>query len=56
MINGFQIILLFLKPIEDLILDGTISEVVVNGSDRVFIENCEFQVLDRPQMHFSHRG
>jgi len=36
--NGFETILPFLKPIEHLILDDTISEVMVNGSDRVFIE------------------
>ena len=36
--NGFEIILPFLKPIEHLILDDSISEVMVNGADRVFIE------------------
>src|SRR5215469_11780365 len=36
--NGFETILPFLRPIEHLILDDTISEVMVNGSDRVFIE------------------
>jgi pilus assembly protein CpaF len=36
--NGFETILPFLKPVEHLILDDTISEVMVNGSDRVFIE------------------
>ena len=36
--NGFEMILPFLKPIEHLILDETISEVMVNGPDRVFIE------------------
>lgn len=35
---GFETILPFLKPIEHLILDDTISEVMVNGADRVFIE------------------
>ena len=29
--NGFEMILPFLKPIEHLILDETISEVMVNG-------------------------
>lgn len=38
MINGFEVILPFLKPIEHLILDESISEVMVNGSNRVFIE------------------
>jgi pilus assembly protein CpaF len=36
--NGFEIIFPFLKPIEHLILDGSISEVMVNGHDRIFIE------------------
>jgi pilus assembly protein CpaF len=36
--HGFETILPFLKPIEHLILDETISEVMVNGADRVFIE------------------
>jgi pilus assembly protein CpaF len=36
--NGFETILPFLKPIEHLILDDTISEVMVNGPDSVFIE------------------
>ena len=36
--NGFETILPFLKPIEHLILDDTISEVMVNGADCVFIE------------------
>src|SRR5215472_16584284 len=36
--NGFETILPFLKPIEHLILDPSVSEVMVNGSDCVFIE------------------
>jgi pilus assembly protein CpaF len=40
--NGFEMILPFLKPIEHLILDDTISEVMVNGSGRVFIEKDGF--------------
>ena len=36
--NGFETILPFLKPIEHLILDNSISEVMVNGPNRVFIE------------------
>jgi pilus assembly protein CpaF len=35
---SFSIILPFLRPIEHLILDESISEVMVNGSGRVFIE------------------
>ncbi len=40
--NGFEMILPFLKPIEHLILDDSISEVMVNGSKRVFIEKQGF--------------
>src|SRR6202162_3810941 len=40
--HGFETILPFLKPIEHLILDDTISEVMVNGADRVFIEKGGF--------------
>ena len=40
--NGFETILPFLKPIEHLILDNTISEVMVNGPDRVFVEREGF--------------
>lgn len=35
---GFELILPFLRPIERLILDERISEIMVNGSGRVFIE------------------
>jgi pilus assembly protein CpaF len=41
-VNGFETILPFLKPIEHLILDDSISEVMVNGPDRVFIERNGF--------------
>jgi len=40
--NGFEVILPFLKPIEHLILDNSISEVMVNGPDRIFIEKNGF--------------
>jgi len=40
--NGFEMILPFLKPIEHLILDDSISEVMVNGSNHVFIEKQGF--------------
>jgi len=36
--NGFELILPFLRPIENLILDSEISEIMVNGSERIFIE------------------
>jgi len=46
--NGFEVILPFLKPIEHLILDESISEVMVNGPDRIFIEKAGYleQVKD----------
>ena len=37
---GFETILPFLRPIEHLILDDTISEIMVNGANRVFIERA----------------
>jgi pilus assembly protein CpaF len=40
--NGFEIILPFLKPIEHLILDDAVSEVMVNGHDHIFIEKAGF--------------
>src|SRR5882724_5210254 len=40
--HGFETILPFLKPIEHLILDDSISEVMVNGADSVFIEKCGY--------------
>src|SRR6516165_5735216 len=40
--NGFETILPFLKPIEHLILDESISEVMVNGPHRVFVEKAGF--------------
>jgi pilus assembly protein CpaF len=39
---GFETILPFLKPIEHLIRDDTVSEVMVNGPDRVFVERNGF--------------
>jgi len=40
--TGFEVILPFLKPIEHLILDDSISEVMVNGPHRIFIERGGF--------------
>ena len=51
--NGFEMILPFLKPIEHLILDDSISEVMVNGADHVFIEKLGF-LQHVPGV--SHRG
>ncbi|TAM79754.1 MAG: CpaF family protein [Acidobacteria bacterium] len=36
--TGFELILPFLRPIEHLILDPDISEIMLNGSESVFIE------------------
>ena len=43
--NGFETILPFLKPIEHLILDDSISEVMVNGPHRVFVEKAGFKII-----------
>src|SRR5712671_6313964 len=40
--NGFETILPFLKPVEHLIVDDSISEVMVNGGDCVFFEKNGF--------------
>lgn len=40
MVLGFETILPFLRPIEHLIRDDSISEIMVNGSSRVFIERA----------------
>jgi pilus assembly protein CpaF len=45
--NGFETILPFLKPIEHLLVDDSISEVMVNGGDCVFFEKNGF--LERAQ-------
>ena len=37
---GFETILPFLRPIEHLILDDSISEIMVNGAERVFVERA----------------
>jgi len=36
--NGFELILPFLRPIQHLILDPDISEIMVNGPNSIFIE------------------
>ncbi len=40
--TGFELILPFLRPIEHLILDPEISEIMVNGPERVFIERAGY--------------
>src|SRR5712664_3660598 len=36
--NGFELILPFPRPIQHLILDPDVSEIMVNGPERIFIE------------------
>ena len=38
--NGFELILPFLRPIQHLILDPDISEIMVNGPNHIFIEKA----------------
>jgi len=38
----FEVILPFPEPIEHLILDDSISEVMVNGTERIFVEKSGF--------------
>ncbi len=40
--NTFDVILPFLRPIEHLILDDSISDVMINGSRQVFVERDGF--------------
>jgi len=40
--NGFELILPFLRPIEHLILDPDISEIMVNGPEKIFIEKAGY--------------
>src|SRR6185437_9711691 len=37
---GFETILPFLRPIKHLIQDDSVSEIMVNGSNRVFVERA----------------
>jgi len=39
---SFDLILPFLRPIEHLIMDPSVSEIMVNGADRVFVERGGF--------------
>ena len=38
--TGFELILPFLRPIERLILDPDVSEIMVNGSQHIFVERA----------------
>jgi pilus assembly protein CpaF len=52
---GFEMILPFLKPIEDLILDPTISEIMINGGRQVFIER-NGQITAVPGVHLEEKS
>ena len=53
--NGFETILPFLRPIEHLILDDSISEVMVNGPDHIFIEKAGF-IETVPGIHLGEKS
>jgi pilus assembly protein CpaF len=53
--NGFELILPFLRPIENLILDSEISEIMVNGSERIFIEKHGY-IQPVPDVTISQRS
>ncbi len=53
--NGFETILPFLKPIEHLIRDESISEVMVNGPDHIFIEKAGF-IEAVPGIHLGEKS
>src|SRR6266478_7287219 len=40
--NGFELILPFLRPIQHLTLDPDISEIMVNGPEHIFIEKAGY--------------
>ncbi|MGB9069281.1 MAG: ATPase, T2SS/T4P/T4SS family [Candidatus Acidiferrales bacterium] len=52
---GFEMILPFLKPIEHLILDPTISEIMVNGGRQVFIERSG-ELSEVPEAHIEEKS
>jgi pilus assembly protein CpaF len=52
---SFELILPFLRPIEHLILDPDITEIMVNGSRRVFIERAGL-LEEVPDVHVDERN
>src|SRR5258708_7692733 len=52
---GFELILPFLRPIEHLILDQEISEIMVNSSGRIFIER-RGDLAEVPDAHLTERN
>jgi pilus assembly protein CpaF len=53
--NGFELILPFLRPIQHLILDPDISEIMVNGPERIFIEKAGY-LQPVPGVKLSHES
>lgn len=53
--NGFELILPFLRPIEHLILDPDISEIMVNGPEQIFIEKAGY-VESVPGVKLTHES
>jgi pilus assembly protein CpaF len=52
---GFETILPFLRPLEPLILDDSVSEIMVNGAGHVFIERAG--VLEEvPDIHLTEQS
>src|SRR6201985_3105780 len=54
-VMGFELILPFLRPIERLILDQEISEIMVNGSGRIFIER-RGDLTEVPDAHLTEKN
>ena len=52
---SFEVILPFLRPIEHLIRDGEISEIMVNGSGRIYIEK-HGELLPMPDASIPERS
>lgn len=53
--NGFELILPFLRPIQYLILDPDISEIMVNGPERIFIEKAGY-LQPVPEVKLTHES
>jgi len=53
--NGFELILPFLRPIQHLILDPDISEIMVNGPERIFIEKAGY-LQSVPGVRLTHES
>src|SRR6185437_4998992 len=53
--KGFELILPYLRPIQHLILDPDISEIMVNGPERIFIERAGY-LLAVPEVKLTHES